>query len=88
MNTNSWKSELPEIFLGDEELTPRQASPTTSGRLVVRGYVLDPDDDAPPRIALLVSPVGGPRLASGCATAHGRKWRKAAAQAASGRRSA
>lgn len=84
MNACARKDELIEILLGDEELLPRQTSATASGRLIVRGYVLDPDDDAPPRIALLEAVAPEVRSGARCATGQVWKWRTAAAQAASG----
>lgn len=83
MKAHASNNELMEILLGEDELMPRKASPTDAGHLVVRGYVLDPDDDAQPRIALLARAAERPSFGMRCATGPGRKWRTAAAQAAS-----
>lgn len=93
MTLNEQLHDPVQILLSDDpELLPRQLSAAAAGQLVVRGYVLDPEDCEQPRFRIMVrsAPLeskrhGGVHRAGLCAPDATRRWQTAAAQAASGK---
>ena len=93
------KSPAPDpvqILLTDEaDALPKQPSTAAAGQLVVRGYVLDPEDFDQPRLQILSQPSRSTRGDFGARPARRRaewqplevtrRWQTAAAQAASGK---
>lgn len=94
MNVDAWNNDLVEILLGDEEPSPGPVSARAVGHLVVRGYVLDPEDYDQPRFRLLLQPTVSSGTDQAVRPARQRAvwrapdatrtWQAAAAQAASG----